>query len=141
MLKTIDSANLIILNNKNQILLAKRSPIEIEPNKWCIPGGSAELNESFEQTIEREILEELNAKILEYTYFKSYFVFDGIAIRCVYFYGKIDDSNIILNEESTEYKWYNPEEIKDLEIAFQQKTTLKDFIEEKLNSIQNFHHI
>lgn len=132
MKKVSNSSNLIILNKKNQFLLTKRSPIECEPNKWCMPGGGVELGESFEEALEREIMEEINSKIIEYTYFKSYYVFDKHEIRCVYFYGTIDDSNIKLDEESTEYKWYNKEEINDLEIAFKQKMVLNEFIKEKL---------
>lgn len=81
------AVNLIILNEKNQIYLAQRSKNEnVEPNKWGVPGGSVEQNESLEEALIREIKEETNCDITEFHYFKTYVVNSVLAI---YFYGKI----------------------------------------------------
>jgi len=119
------AVNLIILNEKNEIYLAKRNINEdVEPGKWGVPGGSVEQNESLEGALHREIKEETNCDITEFHYFKSYVVNSVLA---VYFYGKIK-GQIKLNEESSEYKWFNIKEINKLDLAFNQGEILKDFL-------------
>ena len=116
--------SLIILNEKNQIYLAKRSGKEdVESGKWGVPGGSVEQNESLEEAIRREYKEETNCEIIELDFFKSRYLNSTLA---VYFYGKIK-GQIKLNEENTEYKWFSEEEIEKLELAFNQNGILKEF--------------
>jgi ADP-ribose pyrophosphatase YjhB (NUDIX family) len=55
----LNSAGLILRYPKNKILLVNR----IDTDNWGIPGGYMELGESFEQTVLRELHEELNIKI------------------------------------------------------------------------------
>jgi 8-oxo-dGTP diphosphatase len=50
----------IIINNK--ILLAKRRD-EPDKNKWAIPGGKLELNETLEEGLKREMKEETSLDI------------------------------------------------------------------------------
>lgn len=55
----------VIFNSDNEILIAKRNP-KIEqwmPNKWALFGGSIEAEETAEQAVQREIMEEANIKI------------------------------------------------------------------------------
>ncbi|MBO5349437.1 MAG: NUDIX domain-containing protein [Clostridia bacterium] len=56
-----DGAAAIILNDKNQILLQRRS----DNDKWGLPGGCQELGERFEETVVREIKEETNLDVNE----------------------------------------------------------------------------
>ncbi len=42
----------------NQILLVKRGPKYSEPNKWALPGGFLDRNETIEQAVLRELQEE-----------------------------------------------------------------------------------
>ena len=50
-----DGASAIIINKKGQILLQHRS----DNDNWGLPGGCQELGESFEDTIIREVKEEI----------------------------------------------------------------------------------
>lgn len=47
-------ATIIVLNNKNELLLQLRS----DTMDWGIPGGGMELGDSFEETAKRELYEE-----------------------------------------------------------------------------------
>lgn len=51
-------ATVIVLNDKNEILLNLRS----DTNTWGIIGGGMELGESLEETAERELMEEAGLK-------------------------------------------------------------------------------
>lgn len=52
-------AAIILINNKNEILLQSRA----DRNLWGLPGGCQELGETFEETIIREVKEETNLEI------------------------------------------------------------------------------
>lgn len=51
--------NAAIFSPGGDILLALRA----DDNKWCLPGGWTELNESPKQAVEREVLEELSITV------------------------------------------------------------------------------
>lgn len=59
------SACVLILNEKNQVLLQKRT----DNGFWGYPGGSMELGESFEECVKREALEETGLECMELAYF------------------------------------------------------------------------
>jgi len=128
-IKATNPVQLIITNNKKQILLVKRSKEEVESDKWSIPGGCPEGKETLENTLKREIKEELNCQVLEANYFKSYFyVFSRrLFVRPIYFYGKIK-GKIKLCSELSEYKWFNQNELKKLKFAFNQKQVIRNFL-------------
>lgn len=124
--------NLVITNEKNQILLIRRSEEEDEfKGYWSIPGGGPENKETFEETLKREIKEEIGCEITSAKFFKSYYftVNPGLGVRAIYFLGTVKGA-IVLNDEFTEYNWFSPEEIKnpELKIAFNQREVLFDFL-------------
>lgn len=49
----------LITNEKDQVLLQRRS----DTGEWCIPGGAMELGESYLETAQREIYEEVGIKV------------------------------------------------------------------------------
>ncbi|MCK5063376.1 MAG: NUDIX domain-containing protein, partial [Candidatus Aenigmarchaeota archaeon] len=49
----------IIINDKNEVLLVKRSKTSrVNPDIWSRPGGEVEFGESSAKAVEREVLEE-----------------------------------------------------------------------------------
>ena len=123
--------NLIITNDNNQVLLLSRNEKEDQfLNSWSIPGGGLEDLETLEDGLKREILEETNCKILEYKYFKSYYVIinNSLHVRAIYFLGKIT-GDIKLSSEHNNYKWFNLETINDpkISVAFNQREVINDY--------------
>jgi len=121
--------NMIILNDNNQVLLLRREEKEDQfVGTWSIPGGGPKPGEDFEKALEREILEEVGCKILEKDYFKSFYfiVNPKLHVRSIYFYGKIMGA-IQISDEHSEFKWFNKDELKNLNIAFNQKEILEKF--------------
>jgi 8-oxo-dGTP diphosphatase len=126
--------NLILVNEKKEILLLKRAKKDEFAETWSLPGGGCEENESFEVALAREIEEELNCNIKWRKYFNSYFfkVSPNKMARGVYFYGKINGT-IKLNHENTEYRWYDLNKLlsSNVKLAFNQKEVLTGFLKSK----------
>ena len=115
-------AAIILENDKGEFLLALRdnkSWIPF-PNHWDLIGGHVEDGETPEEALVREVKEELDIDIREYTFFKKFECFSGDAydnIKYIYT-GKI---NIPIGEvtllEGQRAQYFTREEIAGLKFA------------------------
>lgn len=107
----------ILFNKDKKVLLLKRSSYkdQWEPNKWCLPGGTIENNETPELAVKRELLEETgisNVNIIkEFKIVRNANQIEHIFI-CVYD-GELFD--IELNFEHSGYGWFSKSEIEFLD--------------------------
>ena len=126
------TATAIILRNKEEILLIKRSTPPFI-GYWALPGGRAEPNETIEQTALREVKEEtgLDVSIIrkigeyheegtqggqEYDYFPACFLV------------KIEKGNIQKQEsEIADIKFFNLKDIPEV-LAFKHGEMVKDYL-------------
>ncbi len=112
-----------IINQKNQFLLTKRSEIDEEDSQsyrdyWQLPGGSVEFGEKPEETLHREMKEELGTQVNIISLLPKIFTeirqnWQGVFI--VYLCQlKNPHAKIILNSEASEYGWYTLDEVLKL---------------------------
>jgi ADP-ribose pyrophosphatase YjhB (NUDIX family) len=71
-METICTANLIATDKDKNILLVKRAYRGADSSLWSLPGGTKKENEKIEDTLIREIQEELGSRIKQYNQFKTY---------------------------------------------------------------------
>ncbi len=71
-MKKISCAGVLFFDEKHHILLEDRRKIKKHGEHWSFFGGSMEPGETPEQTMLREIREELNHSIKKYSFFKKY---------------------------------------------------------------------
>lgn len=125
--ENLQGAALIIINSKNEILLMLRDNIpEIPyPDMWDIPGGHVELNEDPEQTIKREMMEEMGFDAGEIHFFRKYRrenLTDNI------FWKRANlNPDIIILKEGQRIEYFSRQEIKTLNLAFDYNNVLEDF--------------
>jgi len=62
----INTSNLLITNERGEVLLQKKDSTHIYPNVWCFFGGKIKENEKPNEALEREIMEEIGMKIRNY---------------------------------------------------------------------------
>lgn len=127
--------NALILENKSkEILLVKR---KFPPKKgfWDLPGGFVEQKETIEQSLKREIKEELGIEITHFKYFSSYtgnYFYKKMYYftLCFVFIGKIENQKIIkAGDDAEKIKFFKKEKIPFQRIAFPEiKNALKDYI-------------
>ncbi|EKD44034.1 MAG: hypothetical protein ACD_72C00021G0002 [uncultured bacterium] len=107
----------IIINNKNQILMTKRS-YNPGKDKWGIPGGFINPGESAPEALTREIREETGLELNNFEYFGSYagdYPYKNINYKVVntYYLVKISkDIDVDLSDEATEYKFVDIDQIR-----------------------------
>src|ERR1035437_9088416 len=109
----------VIVDNDNKILLLKSgsNPKFWQPSKWGLVGGEIEKGETPKQTIEREITEETGLEIKKFI--KTFTIQrnpDSIEhiFACRY---DGEPTEIRLNEENSNYGWYDIDEMKFLDIV------------------------
>lgn len=109
------SAHILIFNSKGEVLIQKRSS-----KKKKYPGqydysvsGTVRYGETYEQTLQREIKEELGIDIKFKKLFKfSHFDDIDSAIKVLYI-GNYDGDFILQKEEIESIKWVSLEELKE----------------------------
>lgn len=114
---------------ENKFITLKRSPNDTHrANKWDLPGGNVHFGEKHDESLRREIREEVGIEVGEIkpvqvlTRFENniYYLFIG-------YQTKTDTLNVVLSNEHTEYKWLNKEEFLKLESA--------DFLQDLIKKI------
>lgn len=61
--KTILTIKAVVVDDKNKVLLLKRSKKSFNPGKWDLPGGTLEKGETLKEALSREIKEETNLEV------------------------------------------------------------------------------
>jgi 8-oxo-dGTP diphosphatase len=118
----------LILNHKGKILVAQRSAKMSMPLKWEFPGGKLELNETAEECLLRELMEELNieVQIIEQlpVNFHAYskFSIELIPFLCKYVKGAM------LLKEHAQIKWLHSTELLALDWADADVPIVKNFL-------------
>ena len=131
-----------LIHKGDEILLVKR---KFEPNKgrWSLPGGLVEVGEEPAEAAEREVREELGLEVeMEGLFQVANEVIRDEAGRVKYHFILIDylmtprGSDISLNEESTDYRWFPASRVESLEASVNTKSIARKFISAKGKSLR-----
>jgi len=123
----------IITNEKGEILLMKRAQQEKTfPGKWGLVAGCVEWGETAEEALKREAMEEVGVEIEVVRFVGRYYDAIGrhptktmIALPhiCRIISG---EPRVNQPEEVEEVRWFKPEEVGDLDMAYDHKQMLED---------------
>ncbi len=129
-------AAIILENDKGEFLLALRDnkPDIPFPDHWDLIGGHVEEGESPEEALVREVKEELDLDLKDYSFYKKYECLTGDAyenIKYIY-HGKI---NIPIEEitllEGVRPQYFSREEIPGVRFANIIKSIVMEYISDK----------
>ena len=129
-------AAIILENDKGEFLLYLRDnkPGIPFPNHWDLIGGHVEEGETPEQALVREVKEELDIDLKEYTFYKRYECLTGDAYENIkYIYtGRI---NLPIEKvtllEGVRPQYFTKEEIPHVKFANILKSIVMDYINDK----------
>ncbi|KKU10373.1 MAG: NUDIX hydrolase, partial [Parcubacteria group bacterium GW2011_GWF1_45_5] len=125
-----------IIEKDGKFLLVKRNNTKTFEGYWGLPGGNLEEGENFEDAVKREIKEEVNLDFYPVPFRKYAEDFPQFSWKATagFFFGKTN-GNVKINGESSEFGWFLPREIKKMELAFNHKKIMEDFMEQKSKKI------
>lgn len=113
----------LIENENGEIFACKRGNGKALADKWEFPGGKVEEGESHEETIIREIKEELNSTIKPIEYigesnyeYKDIYPYEPFSITLYGYRCKLISGNLDLSEH-TDYVWMKKEDLRKLNFA------------------------
>ena len=96
--------------NKLLLLLGNSQDPQYNSSFWYVVTGEVEdIDLNLEATVKREVKEETNLDIDECIYLNWVFKYTSLGIKCVeYVYVSfVENTDVVLNEESIDYKWCN----------------------------------
>ena len=108
-----------VIIKENKILCVQRNENKYDyiSKKWEFPGGKVEENEQLEDTIKREILEELNLTIEVKTFLTQVnHQYPDFKLKMDTFICEIIGGSLKLNEH-IDHKWLSANELSDLDWA------------------------
>lgn len=109
------AASGIILQDKKILLLQRSHYTENYPEYWGCPGGRAEVGETAEQNVIREVKEECNLDFIPTEIIKTGIWQDRKYYR---FLGNWTGEIMIQNLEVMNYDWFSYDEASKLNLAF-----------------------
>lgn len=122
-MKHVNVVCAIIENDKGEIFCCKRGPGRALEGYWEFPGGKIEIGETKEETVVREVREELDSIIepIEYVGSTNYTYQDtkeykGFSINLYCYRCRLVSGNLTLSEH-TEAKWAKKSELNKLNFA------------------------
>lgn len=117
MKKQIKVVGAVIRNNQNQILCALRSSEMSLPNLWEFPGGKIEKDEQPEETLVREIKEELGCEIkVEELVEEVVHEYPAVIVNLLTYEAKITEGAPIASEHA-KLEWKEVSDLQELEWA------------------------
>lgn len=130
----------LIVNEKGELLLTRRA---VEPQKGMLdlPGGFVDVLETAEQALCREIKEELDVEVTDFSYFMSCpneYVFGGLTVFTIdlAYICKIESfTKMSAKDDISGFEFYSPDKIPYAEIgSSSMKEILRSFVDKKMNN-------
>lgn len=122
-----------IIERSGKVLVAQRNKPKNLAFKWEFPGGKIRSDESPEDSIVREIKEELNITIgIRKSLSPTIHHYGSKKIRLIPYICYIIKGNIIVTDHN-QVKWLEPEKLHDLEWCDADLPIVSDYIKNRLN--------
>ncbi|MCK5730860.1 MAG: NUDIX hydrolase, partial [Draconibacterium sp.] len=129
---TVDAIVFVRENNSTYILLIQRGG-EPFKNRWALPGGFIEIDETLEEACMRELYEETGLQVKQMTQFRA---FDAVnrdprhrTISVVFFTELPDKKAVKGGDDAALAKWFTVSDLPKL--AFDHDLILNEFLEMK----------
>jgi len=130
----------IITNEEQKVMFIKRAPGTFGGGKWCLVGGKPNGDEDLEKAIARETQEEICAQFTLTPYAKIENPDTSTGVRWIthYFAGTSNSLPTQLDSrEVSEVAFFSQSEIEGLDIAFDHKEIVKQYLRKKTVSQKN----
>src|SRR5688572_11956105 len=117
----IPVVRLIVRDAEGRVLLLKRKGSEYACGLWCLPGGKVGYGERVERAAVRELEEEtsLICTSPRFLFYQDSPPLEPGKMHCINLYFECAASgDVVLDEESSQFRWIGPAHLPKYEIAF-----------------------
>lgn len=139
--KTKSSANVIVPcirviveDWQNRILLLKRDNCKHGVGGWCLPGGKVDYGQTLVQACIDELQQETGLVPIDckFLFYQDSLPLKKGSMHCLNHYFLVEArGQVVLNDESSEFKWVFPDEICKYELVFRNDEGIERFLSEK----------
>ena len=142
-LKTLDKnyvqkiLTFIVKDDKFLLLKGSDEDPQLHESFWYVVTGSVEKEDKcLEDTVRRELKEETNLDLIKISKLPLIFEYESLGKTCVEhaFISYVKEDNIILNEESIDYKWCDIDEFIKLIKWYDNKDKLYKILNENIDN-------
>ncbi|MBT3383482.1 MAG: NUDIX hydrolase [Prolixibacteraceae bacterium] len=127
---TTDAIVFVKDENETSVLLIKRGR-EPFKNKWALPGGFINLDETLETACKRELLEETGLVVEKMTQFKTYDALNRDprhrTLSVVFYVEILEKENVKGSDDAVQADWFAINNLPEL--AFDHQQILEDFFD------------
>lgn len=129
-------AGIIFLNSNNEVLLLLRDDKDSIPfpNMWDIPGGKVEKDENPEETVRREMNEELGLQNLGQIHLFKIFTSENLTDYVFWKRMEINPKEIDL-KEGQQIRFFSIDQIRSMKLAFNYNMVLEEFFSEIVKNV------
>ncbi len=129
-------AGIIFLNSNNEVLLLLRDDKDSIPfpNMWDIPGGKVEKDENPEETVRREMNEELGLQNLGQINLFKIFTSENLTDYVFWKRMEINPEEIDL-KEGQQIQFFSIDQIRSMKLAFNYNMVLEEFFSEIVKNV------
>ena len=122
----------------NKLLLLLGSPHDPQFNKsfwYTVTGGVEDGDKTLKDTAKREVKEETNLDVEDSIYLNWIFKYNSLGVECTEYshVSFVSTDDVVLNEESIEYKWLDIDEYVNLIEWYGNKEELRKVLECAIN--------
>ncbi|MFD2368856.1 8-oxo-dGTP diphosphatase MutT [Brevibacillus sp. GCM10020057] len=133
-MKKVDVVGAVITNEEGKILCALRSQQMSLPGMWEFPGGKIEQGETPEETLVREIQEELGCTIQVGEFITDdVYEYPTVAVRLITYFAKVVSGTPVAKEHE-KLEWVDYEGLMKLEWAPADLPTIKKLMKESFEN-------
>lgn len=128
----------VIRNSKLLLLLGSNEDPQFKKSFWyVITGGVEKKDNNLYDAVKREVKEETNLNLNKIIDLNLIFEYESLGEHCTEhaFISYANDNNVILNEESLEYKWCSLNEFINLINWHYDKNELKKLLKKYINTL------
>lgn len=128
----------VIRNSKLLLLLGSNEDPQFKKSFWyVITGGVEKKDNNLYDAVKREVKEKTNLSLNKIIDLNLIFEYESLGEHCTEhaFISYANDNNVILNEESLEYKWCSLNEFINLINWHYDKNELKKLLKKYINTL------
>ena len=132
----LEVAAAMISREDGRILICQRPETKARALGWEFPGGKQETGESLQQTLHRELKEELKieAKIGDF-FMQTTHTYDKGTIEMSCYFASVPEQTVIISNEHAATAWVTPQEMNKYDFADAEKPVVAALQKIKLNHI------